>query len=183
MDTSPDAKETIAKLMENLGTIGAFMLSEARAFLRKSWGASREEFMAAVDHIARNMKASGKMASEDIEAAAEQIKKSWELLDKEKDLDWDNFLNEIKTRLNTIGTITEETFNLVVSQAKDVLDRQWTAMGRLGEGQLKAFQGQSEQMAKIMRCQWGVFRDSMEKTGKRIDRALDAAWEAWKRKD
>ena len=183
MDPSPDAKETIARLMENLGTLGAFMLSEARAFLRKSWGASREEFMAAVDQIARNMKASGKMAAEDIEAAAEQIKKSWEILDKERNLDWDKFLTEIKTRLDTIGTITEETFDLVVNQAKGVLDRQWTSMGRLGEEQLKAFQAQSEQMAKIMRCQWGVFRDSMDQTGKRIDRALDAAWEAWKKKD
>jgi len=183
MDQTPDAKETIAKLMENLGTIGAFMLSEARAFLRKSWGASREEFMAAVDQIARNMKASGKMAAKDIEAAAEQVKKSWGLLNKEKDLDWDNFLTEIKTRLNAIGTITEETFDLVVNQAKGALDRRWTAMGRLGEEQLKAFQAQSEQMAKIVKCQWGVFQDTMEKTGKRIDRALDAAWEAWKKKD
>ena len=183
MDQSPDPKETIAKLMENLGTIGSFMLSEARAFLRKSWGASREEFMAAVDQIARNMKQSGKMAAEDIEAAAEQVKKSWEILDKEKRLDWDNFLTEIKTRLNTIGKITEETFNLVLNQAKGALDKQWTAVGRLGEEQLKTFQQQSEQMAKAMRCQWEVFQDTMEKTGKRIDRALDAAWEAWKKKE
>jgi len=183
MDKSPDAKEIIAKLMENLGTIGAFMLSEARAFLRKSWGASREEFMAAVDQIARNMKQSGKMAAEDIDAAAEQIKRSWELLDKEKRLDWDNFLTEIRTRLETMGKITEETFDLVVNQAKETLDGQWTAAGRLGEEQLKALQAQSEQMAKVMRCQWGVFQDTMEKTGKRIDRALDAAWEAWKKKE
>lgn len=183
MDQSPDPKETIAKLMENLGTIGAFMLSEARAFLRKSWGASREEFMSAVDQIARNMKQSGKMAADDIEAAAEQIKRSWAILDKEKDMDWDNFLTEIKTRLNTIGTVTEETFDLVVNQAKDVLDKQWTAVGRLGEEQLKALEAQSEQMAKIVKCQWDVFQDTMEKTGKRIDSALDAAWEAWKKKD
>jgi len=183
MNHSPDPKETIARLMENLGTVGAFMLSEARAFLRKSWGASREEFTAAVDQIARNMKQSGKMAAEDIEAAAEQVKKSWDILDKEKKLDWDNFLNEIRTRLDTIGKITEETFNLVVNQAKGALDKQWTAMGRLGEDQLRAFQQQSEQMAKAMGCQWEVFRDTMEKTGKRIDRALDAAWEAWKRKE
>jgi hypothetical protein len=183
MDQSPDPKETIARLMENLGTVGAFMLSEARAFLRKSWGASREEFTAAVDQIARNLKQSGKMAAEDIEAAAAQIKKSWDILDKEKRLDWDNFLAEIKTRLNTIGKITEETFDLVVNQAKGVLDKQWTATGRLGEEQLKAFQQHSEQMAKAMRRQWDVFRDSMDKTGKRIDRALDAAWEAWKTKE
>ena len=183
MDQSPDPKETIARLMENLGTIGAFMLSEARAFLRKSWGASKEEFMAAVDQIARNMKQSGKMAAADIEAAAEQVKKSWDILDKEKKLDWDNFLKEIRTRLDTIGKITEETFNLVVEQAKSVLDKQWTAMGRLGEEQLKAFQQQTEQMAKAMGSQWEVFRDTMEKTGKRIDRALDAAWEAWKKKE
>jgi hypothetical protein len=183
MSQLPDAKEIIAKLMENLGTIGAFMLSEARAFLRKSWGASREEFMAAVDQIARNMKQSGKMAAADIDAAAEQIKRSWELLDKEKKLDWDNFLTEIRTRLETMGKITEDTFNLVVNQAKETLDRQWTAAGRLGEEQLNALQAQSEQMAKVMKCQWGVFQDTMEKTGKRIDRALDAAWEAWKKKE
>ena len=84
MKPPPDVKETIAELVENLGTVGAFMLSESRAFLRRSWGASREEFMAAVDQIARNMKQSGKMAVQDVETAAEKVKQSWEVLDRKR---------------------------------------------------------------------------------------------------
>jgi hypothetical protein len=183
MKQSPDVKETIVELMENLGTVGSFMLSEARAFLRRSWGASREEFSASIDQVARNMKQSGKIATQDIEAAAEKIKQSWELLDKEKNLDWDKFLAEIKTRLGAMQQISQESFDLAVNQAKDVLDKQWTAMGRLGEEQLRAFQTQSELMAKAMKSQWEVFWNFMDKTGKRLDRSLDAAWEEWKKKD
>jgi hypothetical protein len=183
MKPPPDVKETIAELVENLGTVGAFMLSESRAFLRRSWGASREEFMAAVDQIARNMKQSGKMAVQDVETAAEKVKQSWEVLDKEKNLDWDSFLAEIKSRLSAMEKISHESFDLAVNQAKDVLDKQWTAVGRLGEEQLRVLQNQSEQMAKVVKSQWEVFCDYMDKTGKRMDRALDAAWEEWKKKD
>lgn len=183
MSPSPDVKETIVELIENLGTVGSFMLSESRAFLRRSWGASREEFMAAVDQIARNMKKSGKIAVQDVETAAEKIKQSWELLDREKNLDWDSFLAEIKTRLSSMEKISHETFDLAVNQAKDALDKQWTAVGRLGEEQLRALQNQSELMAKVVKSQWEVFWSHMEKTGKRMDRALDAAWEEWKKKD
>ena len=38
------------------------MLGEARVFLTKSWGASREEFYIAVDQVSRTMKQSGKLA-------------------------------------------------------------------------------------------------------------------------
>jgi len=183
MKQSPDVKETVVELIENLGTVGSFMLSEARAFLRRSWGASREEFMASVDQVARNMKQSGKIAAQDIDTAAEKIKKSWELLDKEKNLDWDSFLAEIKTRLAAMQQISQESFDLAVNQAKDVLDKQWTAVGRLGEEQLRALQNQSELMAKAMKSQWEVFWSYMDKTGKRLDRSLDAAWEEWKKKD
>lgn len=178
-----DVKESVAELMENLGTIGVFMLNEARAFLRKSWGASREEFMEAVDQTARTMKQSGKMAASDIERAAEQVKNSWSLLNQDKDLEWDNFLKELTGRLNTMGDLTKDTFDLCVNQAKDTLDKQWTATGRLGEEQLNAVQQQTEQMAKAFKNQWSVFWDAMEKTGKKIDRAVDAAWEEMKKKD
>lgn len=178
-----DVKESVVELLENLGTIGVFMLRESRAFLRKSWGASKEEFLEAVDHTARTMKQSGKMAADDIERAAEKIKKSWPLLNQDKDTEWDNFLKELTARLNTMGDISKETFDLCVNQAKETLDKQWTAMGRLGEGQLNAVQEQTEQMAKAFKSQWSVFWDTMEKTGKKIDRAVEAAWEELKKKD
>lgn len=178
-----NVKDAVGELMENLGTIGIFMLGECRAFLRKSWGASREEFFAAVDQTAKTMKQSGKMAVEDIERAATKIKDSWELLDQEKNLEWDSFLGEIKTRLQTIGTVTQETFDLCITQAREALDKQWTATGRLGEDQIRAIQGHTEQMAKSFMAQWSIFRDYMEKTGKKVDRAVEAAWEELKKKD
>ena len=108
-----DIKETISELMQNLGTVGLFMLGEARSFLRKTWGASREEFFAAVDQTARTMKQSGKMAAEDVERAAEKIKASWDVLNKEKNVDWDTFLKEVRSRLERLGAITRETFGIV----------------------------------------------------------------------
>ncbi len=180
---APDVKESIVELMTNLGTIGVFMLGESRAFLRKSWGASREEFFAAIDQVSKTMKQSGKMAVDDIERAAEKIKESWEILDKEKDLDWDNFLTDLKNRLKAIGDITKETFDLCVNQTKEVLDKQWSAVGRIGEDHVKEAQKHTDQMAKIFKEQWGVFCDTMQKTGKKIDRAVEAAWEEIKKKD
>jgi hypothetical protein len=182
-EKKPDVKESVLELMENLGTIGVFMLRESRAFLRKSWGTNKEEFMKAVDHTARTMKQSGKMAADDIERAAEKIKKSWPLLDRNKDLEWDNFLKELTARLKTMGDITRETFDLCINQAKDTLDKQWTAMGRLGEDQLNVVREQTEQMAKAFKSQWSVFWDAMDKTGKKIDRAVDAAWDELRKKD
>jgi hypothetical protein len=183
MSKPNDVREAIAELMENLGTIGLFMLKEVRSLLHKSWGASREEFMASLDKVVRNMKQSGKWAAEDVERTASKISQSWDIFDKQRDKDWDTFLSEVKTRLDTIGTVTRETFDLAVNQAKDTLDKQWTAMGRLGEDQLKALKEQSDQMANTFKQQWGVFREQLEKTGKKIDRAVEAAWEELKKKD
>ncbi len=177
-----EIKQTIIELVQNLGTVGLFMLSEARSFLRRSWGASREEFFAAVDHSARTMKQSGKIAAEDIERAAEKIKASWDLLNKEKNLDWDTFLSELKSRLERIGDISRQTFELCVNQAKDVLDKQWNLAGRVGEEQLESLRKQSEEMSEAFKKQWGVVREKLEETGKRIDRAVEAAWEELKKK-
>lgn len=179
----PDVKESISDLMDNLGTIGVFMLGEVRAFLRKTWGASRGEFMDAVDQTARTMKQSGKMASEEVERAAKRIKESWSLLDEERNLAWDSFFVELTDRLKKIGDISKEAFDLSVNQAKEALDKQWTSMGRLGEDQLKAAQDLSSMMAKAFKDQWSVFWDTLEKTGKKIDKAVDAAREELKRKD
>ncbi len=182
MDESRKAKESIIGLIDNLGAIGLFMLSETRALLRKSWGASKEEFKAALEQTARNMKKSAKWAADDVERAASQIMQSWELLDSQKKKDWNAFLSQFKSRLDNIGNITEETFNLCVDKARDELDKQWTAMGRIGEEQLKFVQTQSEQMARTFKDQWDVFVDTMDKTGKKIDRAIDAALEELKKK-
>jgi hypothetical protein len=183
MNQTNDVKKAVAELLDNLGTVGMFMLGEARAFLRRSWGASREEFMTAVDNVARTMKRSGEMATDDIERAADQIKKSWELLDQEKNLDWDNFLKEITNRLNTIGQVSRESFEICVNQAREVLDRQWTAAGRIGEDQLETLKKQTDLMAEGMKDQWSVFWGALEKTGKKVDRAMDAAWEEFRKKD
>jgi hypothetical protein len=183
MSKTENVLEAIAELMENLGVIGLFMLKEVRSLLHKSWGSSREEFMASLDLVVRNMKQSGKWAAEDVERTASRIRQSWEVLDTQKDRDWDTFLSEVKKRLDTIGEVTRETFELAVNQAKDTLDKQWTAMGRLGEDQLTALREQSEQMAKSFVQQWGVFREQLEKTGKKIDRAVEAAWEELKKKE
>ena len=48
-----DVKDAITELVDNLGTVGVFMLGETRALLRRSWGTSRQEFMAAVDQAAK----------------------------------------------------------------------------------------------------------------------------------
>jgi len=88
MTDKRNVKDSIAELKDNLGTIGLFMVAEVRAFLRKSWGGSREEFMAALDQVARSLKQSGKLAAEDVERAVADIKKNWELLDAQRNLEW-----------------------------------------------------------------------------------------------
>jgi hypothetical protein len=183
MTGSNEVREEVRRLLDNLGTIGTFMLGEMRVFLRRSWGASREEFFAALDQVTRTMKESGKWAVDDIQRAAEQIKKNWALLDRERSLDWDEFLADIKTRLKTVGEITQDTFNRTVEQAGKALDKQWEKTGRIGEEQVEVLKKHSEEMAKVFKAQWGVFWGTMEKTGKKIDRAVNAAWEELKKKD
>jgi len=173
--------EAIAELVDNLGVIGVFMLGETRAFLVKSWGASREEFFAAVDQIAKTMKQSGNMAVDDIDRAADKIKQSWDLLSDEMALDWDAFLNELKNRLGTIGSVSKDTFDLCVDQTAETLDKQWTALGRVGENQVKYAQDQVGAMATAIKSQWEVYWKTMQQTGDKIDRAIDAAWEELKK--
>lgn len=183
MDETKTVKDSIAELVDNLGTIGLFMLGEVRSFTRKSWGASREEFMDAVDQAAKSLKQSGKLAAEDIERASNQIKENWKSLDKQGDIEWESFIGDMKDRLKSIGDISQESFDMAVEHAKKTLDRNWTATGRLGEEQLKGFTKHTDNMAKAMMGQWSVFRDTMEKTGKKVDRAVQAAWEELKKED
>ena len=182
-EKKPDVKEAVADLLENLGTVGVFMLGEMRAFLRKSWGASREEFLAAVDQTARTMRQSGQMAAADIETAATQIKQSWALLNQERDLEWDDFLKDLTSRLGTLGEVSRETFDLCINQSKQALDKRWSAMGRLGEEQLKVVEAMTDTMAKAFESQWQVFWDTLQKTGKKVDRAVDAAWTEMRKKE
>lgn len=183
MDEEKKLSASVSELMDNLSTVGLFMLGEVRSFLRKSWGASREEFMAALDQVAKSTKQSGKLASGDIERAVDEIKRNWKILDKESSLEWETFFEEVKTRLKTMGDISRETYDLTVDQAKRSLDRQWTATGRLGDEQLKGFRDHSAQMAKALQGQWKVFWDTMEKTGKKVDRAMQAAMEELKKNE
>ncbi len=183
MAESKEVREAIEDLLNNLGTIGTFMLGEMGVFMRRSWGASKEEFFAALDQTARTMKQSGKWAVEDVQRAAEQIKKNWALLDRERSLEREEFLGDLKTRLKTVGEITQDAFDRSVEQAKKTLDNQWAKTGRIGAEQAEALQKHSEEMAQSFKEQWSVFREHMEKTGKKIDRAVNAAWEELKKKD
>ncbi|MFC1834140.1 hypothetical protein ACFL2Q_05325 [Thermodesulfobacteriota bacterium] len=182
MEESKDLKEVVQELADNLGTVGLFMLGETRALMKKSWGASKEEFMDAVDKASDSMKKSGKVAWEDIDRASDQIKKNWELFDRHNNLEWGTFLSEFQARMKTIGEVTHETFDLSVDQAKKTLDSYWTASGRVGEDQFKALQKGSEDMAEAFKKQWDFFCDHVEKTGKTVERATEAVWDELKKR-
>ena len=179
----PDIRDSITELIGNIGTIGVFMLGEIRVFLKNSWGASREEFFAAVDKTATNLKRSGKMAIGDIETASAKIKDAWEILDREKDLDWDNFINDLKQKLKILGTLTKDTIGLCLNQARELLDKKWTAFGRIGEDRVKQAQEQSDEIAEVLKTRLGSLFETARKTGKKLDRALNTAWNEMKKKD
>ena len=42
---------------------------------------------------------------------------------------------------------------------------------------------QSEEMAEAFKKQWDVVRDKLQDASKRIDRAIEAAWEELKKKE
>ncbi|MBM4327571.1 MAG: hypothetical protein FJ118_10460 [Deltaproteobacteria bacterium] len=175
--------EAVGDLIENLGTIGQFMLSELWSLRRLGLSSSREDFVEALNKVARSMKESGKWAADDVERAANEIKNNWRLLSEENRQEWEQFVGELEKRLKTLGEITQDTFNLSVDQAKKTLERQWTATGRVGEEQLKACRERSEKMATAFRDQWSTFLDQMERTGRKVDRAIQAAWEELRKKE
>jgi hypothetical protein len=127
------------------------------------------------------MKQSGQLAVGDIDRAADKIKQSWGLLVQEKALDWDAFLSDLKSRLAALGDVSKDTFDLCVNQTAEALDRQWTAFGRISEDQAKYAQEHIGAMAGAIKSQWGVFWDTMQKTGSKIDKAVDAALEELKK--
>ncbi|MDA8405406.1 MAG: hypothetical protein M0T73_00890 [Deltaproteobacteria bacterium] len=180
---TPDVRDSITELIGNIGTIGVFMLSEIRVFLKNSWGASREEFFAAVDKAATNLKRSGKMAVADIEIASAKIKDAWEILDRERNLDWDNFINDLKPKLAKLGALSKDTIELCLNQAKELLDKRWTAFGRLGEKRVKQAQEHSDEIAEVLKTRLGSLIRTARKTGKKLDRAFGAAWDEMKKKD
>ncbi len=178
---SGNIKDSVSELLQNLGTLGLFMLSETRSFLRKTRGASREEFVAALDQIARKMKQSGKIAAEDVDRAAEKIKASWDILKKEKNPEWDAFLTEVKSKLAHVGEITREVFEAGVNQAKESFDKKRAATG-LDDEQSRSFRKESEEMAERLKKEWGQVSEKMRETGKKIDRAIQAALTELKKK-
>lgn len=176
-----DVKRSIQDLIEKLDTIGMFMLSEVRHFLRTSKNASKEDFIKEVNRISKSMEQSGKMATEDVARAAEQIKGAWTELDEERKRDWEQFREELESKLSSIESLSKESYELCVNQAKEALDRQWTAMGRVGEDQANAMKDYSEDIASQFRSQWDTFKENFDRTGDRIDRAINAAWEELKK--
>ena len=180
---TPDVRDSVTELIGNIGTIGVFMLGEIRVFLKNSWGASREEFFAAVDKTATNLKRSGKMAVGDIETASAKIKDAWEILDRERNLDWDNIINNLKPKLKKLGALSKDTLGLCLNQAKELLDKKWTAFGRIGEERVKQAQDHSDELTGVLKTRLGSLLETARKTGKKLDRALDAAWNEMKKKD
>ena len=61
------------------------------------------------------------------------------------------------------------------------LEKQWTAFGRIGENQAKYAQEQIGSMTTAIKSQWEVYWETMQKTGNKIDRAVNAAWEELKK--
>ncbi len=183
MDESQKMKESLTELMDHLGIIGQFMFGELRSLLRKGWGGSKEEFMAGLNQVVRSMKQSGKWAAQDIDRAAELIRKNWKLLAGADGKEWDLFVDEICSRLQTLGQVTRAGFETAVDQARKALDMQWDAAGRMGEKQIQMLQEHSRRMADSFKDQWEVFWDNMEKHGKKVDRAVHAAWEELKKQE
>jgi ElaB/YqjD/DUF883 family membrane-anchored ribosome-binding protein len=171
-----DVKKAIDELMENLDTIGMFMLAEVRHFLRTSGDVSKEEFMQEVNKISKSMEQSGKMATEDVARAAERIKGAWSELEQERREDWEQFRDELETKLSSMENLSKETYELCVNQVKESLERQWTAMGRVGEDQVNTVRNYSEDLASQFKDQWTTFKNTFDETGNRVDRALRAAW-------
>jgi len=183
MTDPKSVKDSVTELKDNLGTIGLFMVAEVRAFLRKSWSGSREEFMTALDQVARSLKQSGKLAAEDVERAVTDIKKNWDMLDAQGNLEWEAFLNDVKSRLSLIGDVSKETFDQSVDFAQKRLVSQWEAAGRPGEDMLASVQTYVEKMGGVLKEQAGLFGDVVSETGKRIDRAIQAAMDELRKKE
>jgi hypothetical protein len=183
MDDKSDVREAFSQLLDNLGMIGSFMLREVWSLLRMSWGASREEFLAALDKVKKNMIESGKWAADDIEKTSQRILQSWDLLNEHKDAESKAFFSEVRDKLEKIGSITKENFDAGVTAAKETLDSQWKSMGKLGEDQIRVVQEQTGHWADALKGQWDVVKDNLEKTGKKVDRAISAALDELKKKD
>lgn len=173
---SNDVKSAVEDLREKLDTIGRFMLSEVRHFLRTTPNASKEDFFKEVNKISKTMEQSGKMATEDIAAAADKIKAAWNELDEERKQDWNQFKEELESKLSKIENLTKESFEMCVNQAKESLDTRWSALGRVGEDQLDAMKNYSDDMASKFKNEWETFRNNLDKTGNKFERAIKAAW-------
>lgn len=183
MTTKKSVKDSISELKDNLGTVGLFMVAEVRSFLRKSWGGSQDEFMAALDQVARSLKRSGKLAAEDVERAVTDIKNNWDQLDAQGNLEWEAFLSDVKSRLSLIGDVSKETFDQAVDFAQKRLVSNWEAAGRPGEDVLASVRGYVQKMGGALKDRAGLFRDVVSETGKRTDRAIQAALDELRKKE
>ncbi len=183
MTESKNPRETFDQLIENLGTLGSFMLAEVQSNMKNMSGASKQEFFASVDRVAESMKRSGQIAADDIERTADEIKKNWSVIDKETKEDWEMFMKELKGRLSTLSSVSQETFAMTVDQVRKTMDKQWTAASKAGEQNVEFFKKQSERMADTFKGYWKEVLYNMEKTGQSADRAVQAFWDEWKKRD
>ncbi len=176
-------RDSFSELLDNLGVIGAFMLKELWLSMKKSWGGSREEFISELDRVKKTMIRSGKWAAGDIERAYEEIRKSWDLLQAQDKHESQSLLKDITNRLSEYGAVTREAFESAINSAKEHLDKQWKSMDNVGDDQLKVIQEQTSTWANSLKGQWTAFKEQMDRTGKRVDRSVNAAWEEWKKEE
>jgi hypothetical protein len=179
-----DARSTFIELMENLGVVGSFMLDEVLANSnKKNWGASREEFFKNVDQVAVTLRKSGKWAVEDVDRAADELKRNWEVLRAENAAEWQIFLDELRKKLAESRTISQETFELAVTHATKMLENSWHALGKPGETYLELLRKRAVDMADEFKDQYDIFRKRMDETEDRIDDSVEAAWEEIKKRE
>jgi hypothetical protein len=169
--------------LDNLGMIGAFMLNESWHVLKNSWGKSREDFWEALDKSKETMIKSGKWAMTDIERAYGELHKSWDLLNAQKEQERDSFLNELKERLSKYSDISWEIYENAVNNARETIDRQWEQFHKMGNEQMTVVKEQTATWANMFKDHWDTFRTQMDKTGKKVDKAVNAAWDELKKKD
>ena len=165
-------KDAVSELMDNLLTIGKFNATEVGAFFKRMQGASWSEMTDAVDKLSKSMRQSGKWAVNDVERTAKQINES---------IEWEKFLSSVRQQLESVNKVTQDVFETAVNKASTTFGETWRQQGKPGEEQVKAFQEKAKDMGEAFKKQWNIVEDQMKKTGSKVDRAVNAAWEELKK--
>ena len=172
MEDDKKVKDAVNELMDNLLTIGKFNATEVGAFFKRVQGASWSQMTDAVDKLSKSMKQSGKWAINDVERTAKQIHES---------IEWEKFLKSVRQQLENVSKVTQDVFETAVNRATTTFVETWQQQGKPGEEQIKVFQNKAKDMSEAFKKQWSTVEEQMQKTGSKIDRAMNAAWEELKK--